>query len=92
LDFFDDRGVLMLPGFFFAFGLFVTEFSDLHDTAYGWGGRCGNFHEVNAVLSRERERVIEREDAELFLAHDDADLAGADFAVDPEKRHGRGIA
>ena len=45
------------------------------------------------MLAREVQRVGERDDAELLAVHrDDADIAGADFAVDPDERSGRRIA
>jgi hypothetical protein len=45
------------------------------------------------VLPGQVERVGQRDDAELFAVNsDDPDFAGADFAVDPDKRNRRKIA
>jgi hypothetical protein len=45
------------------------------------------------VLPGQVERVGQRDDAELFAVNsDDPDFAGANFAVDPDKRSRRKIA
>jgi hypothetical protein len=42
------------------------------------------------MLPREIDRVVQRDDAELFAVNaNDPDFAGADFAVDPDKRSRR---
>ena len=74
------------------FGLFVTELAEVHDSAHGRRRRGGNFHQIHALLPRQRERLVEREDAEVFFVRvNDPHFAGADFAVDPDVRGGREI-
>ena len=93
LDFLDDGGVLVLFGFLFLLGLFVAEFAEVHEPADRRHGGGGDFHEIHAVLARQGQRLVEGNDAELFAIHsDDPDFAGADFAIDPDKRIGRKIA
>jgi hypothetical protein len=92
LDFLDGGGVLVFARFFFLLGQFVAELADLHQAAHGRVGRGRNFHEVNAMLAGDHEGIVQEEDAEIFVVSiNDADFAGADFAVDPEVRGGGGI-
>ena len=93
LDFLHSRSVLMLARFFFFLGLFVAEFAEVHEAADGRNGVRRNLDKVNAVLAREREGVVELQNANLCaVVANDADFAGADFAVDPDERGGGGIA
>ena len=93
LDFLHGRGVLVLLGFLFLLGLFVTELAEFNEAADRRRGVGGDFDQVNPLLPRQGQRFIEGNDAELFAVHsDDADFAGADFAVDPEERIGRRMA
>ena len=93
LDFLDDGGVLVLLGFLFLLGHFVAEFAEIHQPADRRHGGRGDFDQIHAMLARQIDRVGERQDAELVAVHsDDADFAGADFAVDPDERSRRGIA
>lgn len=80
----------MLLGILFLLGLFVTVFAEIHEPADRRRGGGGDLDEVNPVLPREIDRVVQRDDAELFAVNsDDPDFAGADFAVDPDKRSRR---
>ena len=93
LNLFDGRGVLMLLGILFLLGHFVTVFAEIHEPADRRRGGGGDLDEVNPALSRKIDRVVQRDDAELFAVNcDDPDFAGADFAVDPDKRSRRIIA
>ncbi len=93
LNLFDGRGVLVLLGILFLLGLFVTVFAEIHEPADWRRGGGGDLDEVNPVLPGQVERVGQRDDAELFAVNsDDPDFAGADFAIDPDKRIGRRIA
>jgi hypothetical protein len=92
LDFLDDGGVLVLFGILLLLGLFVAELADFNETADGRRGVGRDFNQVNSLLPRQGQRLVEGNDAELFFPHDDADFAGADFAVDPEERIGRRMA
>jgi len=84
--------MLMLLGFLFLLGDFVAVFAEIHEPADGRHGGRGDFDEIHAVLAREIHRIGQRQDAKLVAVHsDDADFAGADFAVDPDERSRRGI-
>src|SRR5271157_1189620 len=85
--------MLVLLGVLVLLGLFVTVFAKIHDPAYGGCGAGRDFNEVNPVLPGQVERVGQRHDAELFaVKSNDPHFAGADFAVDPDKRSRREIA
>src|ERR1017187_8522636 len=93
LNLFDGRGVLMLLGILLLLGLFVTVFAEIHEPADRRRGGGGDLDEVNPVLPGQVERVGQRDNAELFAVNCyDPDFAGADFAVDPDKRSRRKIA
>src|SRR5580700_9168830 len=82
----------MLFGFLFLLGHFVTVFAEIYEAADGWHGGGRDFNQVHGMMTRKVQRLGERDDAELIAIHpDDADFAGADFAVDPDKRSRRGI-
>ena len=87
LDFFDDRGVLVLFGFLFLLGLLIAELAQVHEAADRGRGSGGDFDQVHTVLARHGQRVVEGDDPKLFAVHsDNADFAGTDFTIDPDKR------
>ena len=93
LHFLHGRGVLVLARFLFLFGKFVAVFANLDEAADRRHGVRGNFHQVHAVLAREREGVVQRKHAELLVVvADDADIAGADFPVHAQMRSGGRVA
>lgn len=79
-------GVLVLPGFFFALRLFVTEFAVIDQTADRWIGIWCHFDQVHAVLTRQGQGLSQREDPDLFsIDANYADFPGTDLAVYPDE-------
>jgi len=76
----------------FSLGLFVRYLPKSTSRQTGRRGGGGDLDESTPELPREIDRVVQRDDAELFAINsDDSDFAGADFAVDPDKRSRRKI-
>ena len=83
----------MFSRFFFPFGLFVTELANLYQPSNRRGGRGRNLDQVHAVLPRQLQGIVQRQDTEVFVVSVyDADFAGTNFAVNPKMRGGRRIA
>jgi hypothetical protein len=84
LHFLDGARVLMLLGFFFLLGLFVTVFAVIDNAANGRRGGRGNFHQVDPGSARLVQGVAKGDNPELFVIYaNDPDFAGTDFPVDP---------
>ena len=49
-------------------------------------GVGGDFHQIHAMIACKHHRIAQQDDPQLAAIHaDDANLAGADFPVDPDK-------
>ena len=83
----------MLFRFLFALGEFVAELAEIHEAADGRNGVGRNLLQIHAVLAREVQCLGEQDDAHLIaVGADDANFAGADFAVDPVEGGGVVVA
>ena len=92
LDFFYRGSVLMLLGFLFLLGQFVSVFAEVHHPANGRHSVGCDLDQINRRLTREVDRVVKQHDAELAaIEPDHTDFAGADFPVDLDERCGRRI-
>ena len=67
-------------------GQLVTVFTEIDDAADGRFRIRRNFNKVEPHFFRAAKRVLQFEDAELFVRSpvDDAHLAGADAVIDPD--------
>ncbi len=84
LDFLNFIGVMVLLGFLFLFGLFVTKLAEIDQPADRRDRVGRNFHEVNSLRAGHVDGVPEREDPQLAaVGANHADLASTDFPVDP---------
>ena len=90
LDLFDFRRVLVLLGFFVAFGLFVAELAEIHQAANGRVGIRRDLDQVHPIGSRHVQGVPETQHPQLLAIHpDDTDLPGTDLPIYPDERTGR---
>ena len=86
LHFLDLVGVLVLLGFFFLLGEFVTILAKIHEAANGRCGRRGDFNQIHAGGARLIKRIAQRQNADhLFIDSDDSHFAGTDFPIDPDE-------
>ena len=86
LDFFHFIRVVMLLGFLFLLGLLIAELPEIHQTADRGSGVRRDFHKVHAFGAGQVNRISERNDSQLgAIDANDADFAGTDFPVDPDK-------
>src|SRR3954470_17101488 len=77
-------GVLALFGFFVFLGLLVTELAVVNKAADGRRGVWRDLDEIDTLIAREIQRVLQRQDAILVaVSAQDAYFAGTDFAVYP---------
>lgn len=87
LNLFDLGRMLALFRFLLLLGLLVAELSVIDQPA---DGRCGggrNFHQVHPLVASHIKGILQGEHPELgAIGADDADFAGANFAVYLDKR------
>lgn len=90
LNLFNLISVLVLFGFLVLLCLFVAELAKI-DQSTNRGSRVwSDLNQVNCVGSGHGQGLTQRKNAKLLSVHtNDADFAGADFAVNPDKRTGR---
>lgn len=90
LDFLHPVRVLVFPGLFFLLGLLVLVLAEVHNAADRRIGVGRHLDQVHAQVAGPQNGLGQRQDAQLFaLGVNDADLAGADFAVDANRGTGR---
>ena len=78
--------LLLLTSVLVFLGLLVLQPAEIGDATDRRDGGWGDLDEVQALLTRERQRVLRRHDAELssFIV-DDAHLANPDLVVDSKR-------
>jgi hypothetical protein len=64
-------------------GLLILELADVHDLADGRHGSRGDFHQIHAGFFGQRQRLTNRDYAQLFSVFpDQANLGGGDLFVE----------
>src|SRR3954452_13463413 len=91
LDFLDPVGVLMLLGFLFALGLFITVLAVINQAADRRRGIWCDFDEIDRFFAGQGQSVTQGQNAELLaFRSDNSNFAGTDFPVDPDEGACRG--
>lgn len=84
LHFFDLVGVLVFLGLLVLLGLLVVEATKIDKATNGRIGLAGHFNEIDAQTAGQFQGFTKREDTELFVFINHADLLGSNPPVNPD--------